>query len=156
MDKISSIIPGNKRVTTVDLKASGSGRSGTPGFGREVNITGDRLHSHAETAKAAMERQNDMMALRQPSKEAHKVDIVTKMTDKFFSQKARENELPEIKPEEKFNVEDLQIATPVIAGTAASAPGKGGLHQMSEAETAATTSAEEETPTVGGQLDVRA
>jgi hypothetical protein len=148
MDKISSIVPSNARITAVDLKSSGVARSGTPGFGREVNSTNDRLHNHTDAATAAAARHNDQMTLRQPTRD-EKAQIVSKMTEKFFSSKAKEDQLPEIKPEEKFNIEDMQLASPVATKPSMD-PGKGGIHQLSEAV------AEEEAPSVGGRLDVHA
>ena len=77
MDKISSILPASPRVTNVDLKSSGTARSGMPSYGRpQLDETGS-ARRHTQT--------NEMMALNKISN-PH-VDIVDQISREFFMQK---------------------------------------------------------------------
>lgn len=79
MEKISGILPSTARVTTVDLKGSGTARSGMPNFGRETASTSfDRRAQEMNTSQRTMERQSDP-----------KSEIVKQMADSFFMNKQK-------------------------------------------------------------------
>ena len=82
MEKISSIIPGSSRVTSVDMKESSPVRAGTPGFGRAEAQAG-RERESKDTVKAASEAQTEMHDWR--AKDAKHAAIAKDMADKFFS-----------------------------------------------------------------------
>ena len=82
MEKISSILPGSSRVTSVDMKESSPVRSGTPGFGRAEAQAG-RERPSAEAIKQSTEAQNEMHDWR--SKDVKHAAIAKEMSDKFFS-----------------------------------------------------------------------
>ncbi len=160
MEKISSIIPSNSRVTTVDMKSSGTARSGTPGFGRDTLPTKemDRLH-HPETATLAIERHKDLMGQREAAKDP-RVEIITKLSDKFFNSKAKEDELPEIRNPEKYegmagiNIDEMRPSA--ASGPTRSTPRSRAESASLAAASAAANEAEEDTPMMGHRLDVMA
>ena len=100
MDKISSIIPANARVSTVDMKSSGVARPGTPAFGREVGISHlDPSRQPPNTATVASARLEDQASMRTPAKDK-RAEIISQMSDKFFSRKNQmSDDLPEIRAE---------------------------------------------------------
>ena len=79
MDKISSILPASARITNVDLKNSGTARSGMPSYGRpQLNETGSaRRHT----------QENEILQLNN-IRDPH-VDIVDKISKEFFMQKSQ-------------------------------------------------------------------
>lgn len=87
MDKISSILPSNSRLTTVDMKNSGVQRSGMPSFGREVAVTGTEQRRMAqEAASQAQGLHKEQMDIRAKDPRA---EIVTKMANNFFMSQAK-------------------------------------------------------------------
>ena len=80
MDKISGILPASPRITSVDLKNSGTARSGMPSYGRpQLEQTGSaRRHTQTNAMHAAMTKTVD----------PH-VDIVDKISKEFFMQKTQ-------------------------------------------------------------------
>lgn len=80
MDKISSILPASPRITNVDMKSSGTARSGMPSYGRpQLEATGSaRRHTQTNQMHAAMNKIVD----------PH-VDIVEKISNEFFMQKSQ-------------------------------------------------------------------
>ncbi len=82
MEKISSILPGSSRVTSVDMKEAGPVRSGTPGFGRAEAQAG-RERPSADTIKQATEAQTEMHDWR--TKDMKHAAIAKEMSDKFFT-----------------------------------------------------------------------
>jgi len=85
MQKISSILPANARVTTVDMKASGASRSGMPSWGREVGVTAAAEKKMQQEASAkAINQHNELMQHRKENADPN-VKIVTELADKFFN-----------------------------------------------------------------------
>ena len=80
MDKISGILPASPRITSVDLKNSGTARSGMPSYGRpQLDATGSaRRHTQTNAMHATMSKPID----------PH-VDIVDKISKEFFMQKSQ-------------------------------------------------------------------
>jgi hypothetical protein len=83
VDKISGILPSSARVTSVDMKESGSVRPGTVSFGRPEGVSGrkekamvDGMHSGAEAHEVLSERR---------SKDAQQAELVKGITDRFFT-----------------------------------------------------------------------
>ncbi len=89
MEKISSILPGSSRVTSVDMKESSPVRSGTPGFGRAEAQAG-RERPSADTIKQASEAQTEMHDWR--AKDLKHATIAKELSDKFFSKNKVDNE----------------------------------------------------------------
>ena len=100
MEKISSIIPGSSRVTSVDMKESSPVRAGTPSFGRAEAQVG-RERETKETTKAATEAQAEMHDWR--SKDAKHAAIAKDMADKFFSKNKVDVEEPGSPNEERIS-----------------------------------------------------
>ena len=85
MQKISGILPANARVTTVDMKASGSARPGMPNWGREVGVPyAAEKKMQADAAVKATIQHKDMMQLRKENGADPHTAIVQQMADKFF------------------------------------------------------------------------
>jgi hypothetical protein len=85
MDKISGIIPGSSRVTSVDMKDSSPVRPGTPSFGRP-----ERIAMPKEVAESSTQPTSQKGSPSQPppstwqTKDAAKAALVAKMSDNFF------------------------------------------------------------------------
>ena len=86
MEKISRVLPADKRITTVDMRHSGFARPGSPSFGREVGSTPGR-HREIDTAKRAVERFDEEMRVRH---ESAKAAMVARMADRFFVREGRD------------------------------------------------------------------
>ena len=83
MEKISSILPSNARVKSVDMAAANPIRPGTPAYGRPVGTTAserDRI-TVSETARELASRES--VASQNP-KETAKAKVVEQMTRNFF------------------------------------------------------------------------
>jgi hypothetical protein len=80
----------------VDLRNSGTARSGMPSFGREVNVSsiGER-QAALQTASKANLLHNEQMNIRTDPK----AEIVKKMADSFFinNAKLKETDMPSFK-----------------------------------------------------------
>lgn len=88
MNKISSILPANARVTTVDMRNSGVSRPGSPSFGREVGMsTPAQRKAELETAMKASNEFKTQMYVRNEELDP-KSKIVQNMADNFFNKKA--------------------------------------------------------------------
>lgn len=149
MEKISGILPANARVTTVDLRNSGTSRSGMPNFGRDVGVSaiaerkmareaamreaavqGPNMSGIAgqtfETSKVANSAHKDQIGLRTKVSDP-KSDIVQKMADDFFMNKARQLELqseaaiPQEIPAEDSESDELDLAPASTTQTETSA-----------------------------------
>lgn len=94
MEKISGIIPGSARVTSVDLKEASPVRPGTPAFGRpEINRGMNDLKQELginSTAQKALNAHNELSDWR--SKDAKHAAVVSELTDKFFVKNQKEVE----------------------------------------------------------------
>ena len=89
MDKISGILPATARITAVDLRNSGTARSGTPGFGRAVGVSTVAARQEAlETAEKANLVHKEQINLRNFESDP-KSQIVQKMADNFFINNAK-------------------------------------------------------------------
>jgi hypothetical protein len=96
VEKISGIIPGSLRVTSVDAKDSTSVRPGTPSFGRRDGVS---VLKEKEAAKAKAQEKDRMKAesaatkavSAQPdandwkAKDSARAELAAQVTDKFFS-----------------------------------------------------------------------
>ena len=94
MEKISGILPSNARITTVDLKNSGSVRGGMPSFGREIGVTAaaqKQIAAQKEVSDVAQFQHQEQMALRNKSLDP-RAKIVQEMSDKFFMNQSIRNE----------------------------------------------------------------
>lgn len=81
MEKISGIVAGSNRVTSVDLKNASPVRPGTPAFGRPVSASTPSSRptvTTSERAEAARE------ALQESRARDPKADIVSGLADRFF------------------------------------------------------------------------
>jgi len=101
MNKISSIIPTNSRISTVDMKGSMPVRRGVPSFGREVVSPSN----HRPLAKTTLEEAAFTNELYQNSKEKMKAQsaMAENIGKEFF-----EVTVPEI------NNSEVEIDMPVI------------------------------------------
>jgi hypothetical protein len=91
MEKISSILPGNPRVKTVDLTDSHPVRPGAPTFGQKVgnnSLGRDRVTLSDEAAHNRLleARDQTLNSGRNPRDAAH-VKIANDMTNNFFLKK---------------------------------------------------------------------
>ena len=81
MDKISGIIPGSARVTSVDLNAANPVRPGVPGFG---SPQGRSTVNQMQRSSATMTNPNGIDVPRWKSKEDLHADIARRMAEGFF------------------------------------------------------------------------
>ncbi len=87
MEKISSILPGTARVTSVDMKEANPVRSGTPGFGR-AEAPMNRERTSPDGIKQSAEAQLDTHDWR--SKDLKHASIAKDMADKFFAKNKKD------------------------------------------------------------------
>ncbi len=104
MDKISGILPGSSRVTSVDLNAASPVRPGTPGFG---SPTGRSTANQMQRSSATMVNPNSIDVPRWKSKEDLHAEIAKRVTDGFFrknmTEAAPEPEVQEVSEVEKYD-----------------------------------------------------
>ncbi len=82
MEKISSILSGSPRVTSVDMKESSPVRSGTPGFGRaEAHVSRERPST--DSLKQATDAHAEVHDWR--SKDVKHAAIAKEMSNRFFA-----------------------------------------------------------------------
>lgn len=79
MQKISSIIPSSRRVTSVDMKDAHPVRPGVPQFGRPMAIASSSINKSSIAAP--------VMSEARTAEEQNKMDIVNRVSDGFFMQK---------------------------------------------------------------------
>jgi hypothetical protein len=95
MDKISSILPQNARVTSVDLEEAPPARPGSPSFGRKVgrNTVADRVSLSRQAKELAAQ---DTMMMKNP-KETARAKSVDEINKKFFETRLKpvESEAPQ-------------------------------------------------------------
>lgn len=106
MEKISSIVRGNSRVTTADSKSAAPSRTGMPSFGRPTGESTPALQKSTSTAQRAVALHNGMTEAK---KAVSQERIISKMADDFFMSKVNPKEIP---------VEDM-LPNPVITKEAA-------------------------------------
>ena len=85
MQKISGILPGSSRVTSVDLKSSRPVRPGVPGFGAPEGDSS--LRDQVTRSSISMVDPNSIEVPRWRSKEDANSEIVQTITDQFFRKK---------------------------------------------------------------------
>jgi hypothetical protein len=90
MDKISSILPGNPRVHSVDLEDAPPARPGAPAFGRKAgrNTINDRVTLSQKAKDLAAQ---DTMMVRNP-KEASRAKKVEELNRRFFETRLQKPE----------------------------------------------------------------
>ena len=83
MEKLSSILPGNSRVTSVDLETGPPVRPGAPAFGRKVgqNTIKDKVTLSNQAKEMALQ---DSLAGRRDPKEVSRAKMVEDINRKFF------------------------------------------------------------------------
>lgn len=138
MEKISGILPSSTRITSVDLKSSGSVRAGTPNYGRPVGVTAAAKREMAAADARAQVLHEKQMAKRSGDEKA---DMVQRMADNFFN--TRNKATDTISASEFMDMDpdaDLNPLTESVSLTASS-----------EAEVDAL-----DLPEVGAYLDVEA
>ncbi|MEZ0391687.1 MAG: hypothetical protein ACAH59_05695 [Pseudobdellovibrionaceae bacterium] len=95
MDKISSILKGNPRVTSVDLNEAPPARPGAPALGRKAgrNTVLDRVTLSEKAKEIAAQ---DTLMVRNP-KEASRAKMVEEINRKFFETRLKpvEKEMPQ-------------------------------------------------------------
>jgi len=80
VEKISNIVRGNSRVSSVDLKSSSAIRPGTPSYGRPVGEASVRIEREGTTASRAAELNLQLKDQRRSAQDR----VVEEMADKFF------------------------------------------------------------------------
>lgn len=90
MDKISSILPGNARVQSVDLDEAPPARPGAPSFGRKAgrNTVSDRVTLSQKAKEMAAK---DTLMVRNP-KEASRSKMVEELNRRFFETRLQKPE----------------------------------------------------------------
>ena len=174
MDKISGIIPANPRVTTVDLKNSGTARAGAPSFGRDVGVSSITVRNMEKdlAARAAAEHK-DLMNFRSPPKNDPHAEIVKNMADSFFMKRKelleKPNQNPQSDPISNFqydqNADVITDHAPVQIGEVDVKKIASGETQPDDFNSTAPTNltnmsnvdagVDEDAPVLGGTLDIR-
>ena len=108
MEKISSILPSNARIKSVDMKTSHAARPGAPAFGRMMG----RTSSEDRVSFSDMDSMSENLNAGYNPKEARQVKIAEDITNKFF-----ENRLKPVAGEELDQM--VEVPTPAIVATAA-------------------------------------
>lgn len=81
MDKISGILPGSTRVTSVDLDSASPVRPGTPGFG---SPTGRSTSGNIQRSSAVKVNPTSIDVPRWKTKEDESAEIAKRVSDGFF------------------------------------------------------------------------
>ena len=117
MQKISGIIPGNRRVTSVDLNSSNPIRPGQPSFGRPVGRSGQSVTPGFAT-KDPLINHKDVMSIRDKG-ERHQA-IVERVSNAFFMKgpkpAAANNDMAPVGPQPgELSVNNVAEVAPVGA-----------------------------------------
>lgn len=88
MEKISHIVRGNARVSSVDLKSGQAARPGAPAFGRPVGESPAPSNREETTASRAVAIQQEM-AEQKKQAATDKEKMVAQMADNFFMSRMR-------------------------------------------------------------------
>ncbi len=107
MEKISGIVRGNSRVTTIDNKSAAPARTGMPSFGRPAGESTPSIAKSSSTASRAVALHNGMTEAKKAISQER---VVSAMADQFFLSQSRQGELP---------VEDM-LPVPMISRQAPS------------------------------------
>jgi hypothetical protein len=107
MEKISSILPGNPRVHSVDLDEAPPARPGAPTFGRKAgrNTVSDRVTLSQKAKELAAQ---DTMMVKNP-KEASRAKKVEELNRRFFETRLQKPE-PAAQPASQEIAETLNEA----------------------------------------------
>jgi len=109
LDKISSILKGNARVTSVDLNEAPPARPGSPSVGRKPgrNTVSDRITLSEKAKELAAQ---DTMMVRNP-KEASRAKKVEELNKRFFETRLnpveKETSQSEVVANKIFEADDL-------------------------------------------------
>ncbi len=106
MEKISSILPANARVQSVDLDEAPPARPGAPTFGRKAgrNTINDRITLSAKAKEMAAQ---DTLMARNP-KEASRSKMVEELNRRFFETRLQKPEKES--PQSQAIAEDINTA----------------------------------------------
>lgn len=110
MEKLSSILPSNSRVKSVDLEDAHPVRPGVPSLGRPMGTTSsqrDRMTISPQAKEAAF---NETLARRNP-REDKSVKIASKITDQFFNSRVGPKSDSEFAPALSEQVSNVEIET---------------------------------------------
>lgn len=88
MQKISGILPGSSRVTSVDLKSSRPVRPGVPNFGAPQGES--NLKDQVTRTQLTMQDPNSIDVPRWRSKEDLNAEIARNITDQFFRRRVEQ------------------------------------------------------------------
>lgn len=113
MEKISSILPGNPRVHSVDLDDAPPARPGAPAFGRKAgrNTVNDRVTLSQKAKEMAAQ---DTLAVRNP-KEASRAKKVEELNKRFFETRLQKPER-ELAPQTQEIAENINEAADMDLG----------------------------------------
>ncbi|MBX3022572.1 MAG: hypothetical protein KF799_12945 [Bdellovibrionales bacterium] len=89
MEKISNIVRGNSRVSSVDLKSSSAVRPGTPSYGRPIGEASASPEREGTTASRAAALN---LQLREQRRSSVQDRVVENMADQFFMSRIRRPE----------------------------------------------------------------
>jgi hypothetical protein len=112
MDKISSILPSNPRVQSVDMDEAPPARPGAPAFGRKAgrNTVSDRVSLSQKAKDLAAQ---DTMMVKNP-KEASRAKKVEELNRRFFETRLQKPEIEE--PVSQAVTESLEDSDRVEVG----------------------------------------
>ncbi len=102
MEKISSIVRGNSRVTTSDNKSASTARPGMPAFGREPGESTAASEKTSSTASRAVALHNGIVEAKKAMTQER---VVAKIADDFFMSHGR-------RPGENVEATDLPVPVP--------------------------------------------
>jgi len=110
MEKLSSILPSNSRVKSVDLEDAHPVRPGVPSLGRPMGTTSsqrDRMTISPQAKEAAF---NETLAKRNP-REDKSVQIAAKITDQFFNSRVGPKSDSDFVPTLSEQVSTIEVQT---------------------------------------------
>ena len=126
MEKISGIVRGNSRVTTVDNKNAAPARTGMPSFGRPAGESTPAVSKSSSTASRAVALHNGMTEAKKAISQGR---VISQMADDFFMSKARPGEIPvedrlpmPLTAREVFSTDELALGE--LEGSSVEAPVK--------------------------------
>lgn len=146
MEKISGIVRGNSRVTTVDNKNAAPARPGMPAFGRPAGETTAASPKQSSTASRAVALHN---GIQEAKKAMSQERVIANMADQFFMSRVR-------RPAEEVQApmpqvgEELEVVAATPAGKSTNELTLGSMAAPAEAD-----APQEYTPR-GSYVDVRA
>lgn len=110
MDKISSIVPRSRRVSSVDLAAAPAVRPGAPAYGRPIGVSTEGARATDTTAQKAVAEMNRLTDERKAS--TQNADIVEQMANRFFLKNMSENLKPNLEPIPEFEAAPIGTTEP--------------------------------------------